>query len=342
MSNEALKAQRILLAHSNVGSFMHDWHERRRVAAVDLGYNLSVFSLSDYHPYITFPALDRKWRRRDRTLMTLYEALGKAIDECDVFIHFNGALIHPEFIDQFKGKLTVYHCADDPDASEVVSRPVARHYDICAISNPACLEMYKQWGCEKVSFWPLGAFHYEENRPSPEGAARDIPIVFVGSKLGVTSVRYVGRYLSLYTKKAFMTSMERTFPEMLAFGGGWSAGRVGDGAIPDLYRRARLGLNVHNSSGPINGRLYDLAAFGVCQICDNKRNLSLVFKEGEEIVGFDSEKECIDLMRHYLSRPEEARRIGVAAQSRFLRDYTMPAIWTRLFAAIAGFHDGRS
>jgi spore maturation protein CgeB len=294
--------------------------------------------MSDYHPYITFPALDRRWRRKDPVLMKLYEALGRAIDTCDVFIHFNGALIHPDFIDQFKGKLTVYHSADDPDASNVLSRPVANGYDVCAISNPACLEMYKKWGCRQVFFWPLGAFHYDEHAKDDEGISRDIPIVFVGSKLGVPSVRYVGRYLGLYKKKAFMTRMERVFPEMVAWGDGWQAG-PNYAAVPNLYRRARLGLNVHNSLGPLNGRLYDLAAFGVCQICDNKRNLSLVFKEGEEIVGFESARECIEVMRHYVSRPDEARRIGEAGKSRFLRDYTMHAIWTRFFDAIERIHD---
>src|SRR2546423_1345970 len=85
-------------------------------------------------PNAIFPLLDRYWRRRDAALMSFYDLLGKAIDSCDVFIHYNGALVHPEFLEQFN-KLTIYHCADDPDASDVLSRPVAPHYDICAISN---------------------------------------------------------------------------------------------------------------------------------------------------------------------------------------------------------------
>ncbi len=320
---------------------MAGWHERRRLSAIELGYKLSVFSLSDHHPYITFPALDRRWRKRDRALMAMYEVLGKAIDECDVFIHFNGLLIHPDFLAQFKRKLTVYHCADDPDASSVVSKPVARYYDMCGISNPACLDSYRKWGCANVFFWPLGAFHYDEQLASFDGP-RDVPIVFVGSKTGVTKVRYVGRFLGLYNKTRFMTAIQREFPEMVAYGAGWGSGRIADEAIPDLLSRSRLGLNLHNTLGPVNGRLYDLSAFGVCQVCDNKRNLSLVFEEGKEIVGFDSQRECVELIRYFLARPEEARQIGVAARSRFLRDYTMPAIWNRLFAILGRFYDRRA
>ena len=104
---------------------------------------MNTFGMRDLYPYTIFPRLDRAWRRRDTALMEFYEVLGEKIDQCDVFIHYNGALIHPEFLSQFN-QLKIYHCADDPDSSEVLSKPVAKAYDICAISNPACIEMYKQ------------------------------------------------------------------------------------------------------------------------------------------------------------------------------------------------------
>jgi len=327
--------QKILLAHSNVGDTMLRWHERRRRAAVALGYELSVFDMSDFHPYIIFPRLDKLWRRRDAALMRLYDGLGEAIAACDVFIHYNGALIHPEFLEQFN-QLTIYHCADDPDASAVLSRPVARHYDMCAISNVACIEMYKSWGCENTFFWPIGSYSYIEGEASVDVAPRerDIPLVFIGSKLGATNVRYIGRYLGLYRKKAFMNKIERAFPELTAYGSGWSRGWLDDDAIQGVYKRARIGFNVHNGLGPINGRLYDLAAFGVCQICDNKANLSLVFDEGREILGFNTVDECIDLIRYYSEHPAEADAIAQAGRQRFLRDYQMGPIWTEFFANV--------
>lgn len=328
-----LSALKILLAHSNHGAIFRQWHERRRRAAVALGYDLSLFNLAERHPYRIFPQLDRLWRKRDPELMKLYDELGASIDACDVFIHYNGALIHPRFLEQFR-KLTIYHCADDPDASEVLSRPVAPHYDICAISNPACIAMYESWGCRDTFFWPLGSFSYEDDDsapPPPESADRDVPLVFIGSKLGVTNVRFIGKYLGLYQKTRFMNKIERAFPELVAYGAGWSRGRVADDQVAALYRRSRVGFNVHNTLGPVNGRLYDLAAFGVCQICDNKPTLSLVFEEGSEIVGFQTARECIASIRHFLAHHEEAARIGNAARARFQRDYTTTAIWKKFF-----------
>lgn len=346
LATRSLKGKRILLAHSNVGVQMKRWHDRRQISANRLGFDLTTFCMSDLHPYTIFPQLDLKWRRRDAALMKLYEVLGKKIAESDVFIHYNGALIHPEFLAQFK-QLKIYHCADDPDASSVLSRPVANAYDIFAISNPACIEMYKSWGCKHVTFWPLGAIHFEDDLAGAKGdfemEHRDVPLSFVGSKFGVPRMRLVqripllNRIPGVYLKRAFFEKIEKAFPFIEAYGGGWAKGRIDDDQIPSLYRRTQVGLNVHNSLGPINSRLYDLAAFGVCQICDNKRNLHYVFEEGKEIVGFDTVDECIDLIRHYHAHAEEARAIGEAAHRRYMRDYTTDAIWMRFFTDITKY-----
>ncbi len=339
----ALKGKKIFLTHSNVGPQLKDWHSRREESARRQGYDLPTFAMSDVYPYTIFPRLHKRWRKRDAELMKFYDVLGEKIDQCDVFIHYNGINIHPEFLDQFKC-LNIYHCADDPDASKNVSKPVAHAYDICAISNPACMDMYREWGCEKVMFWPIGAYHYVDSLESSEieleARERDIPISFVGTKFGVTRVRYLHRIpllnkmSALYYKKAFFEKIEKEFPAMHAYGAQWERGYIDDSDVPDLYRRSQLGINVHNSLGPVNARLYDLAAFEVCQVCDNKDNLHHVFEPGSEIVGFDSREECIELMHYYLDHPEEARAIGLAARRRYLHDYTIDALWARFFADV--------
>lgn len=321
------------MAHSNSGAHRHDWHRRRQQSARELGYDLSLFALTDYHPYTIFPYLDREWKRRDKRLMKMYEALGAAIDSCDVFIHYNGALIHPEFLEQFK-KLKIYHCADDPDASKVMSKPVAMHYDMCGISNPACMDDYRQWGCKNVFYWPIGAYHFRDEMQYEEhftgSQTRDIPLIFIGSKWGVPSVRFIGKYLGLYRKRRFMEELEKKFPFIHGYGGFWSAGSIRDEEIPELYSRSQIGLNVHNSIGPVNARMFDLAAFGVCQVCDNKSTLGFAFNNNE-IVGFDTLEECIDKIAYYIEHSEEARRIGKNSQRRFLREYTIENIWKTFF-----------
>ena len=326
--------KKILMAHSNSGEHRYNWHQRRQESARQLGYDLSIFAMAEYHPYTIFPYLEREWKRRDKKLMRFYDALGEAINSCDIFIHYNGALIHPEFLEQFH-KIKIYHCADDPDASKVISKPVALHYDICAISNPSCFQDYIDWGCKNVFYWPIGAYHFKDEMQYSNlfmrEHERDVPLVFLGSKWGVPSIRFIGKYLGLYRKRRFMEKIERSFPIIKGYGGHWANGFIDDEEIPNLYNRSKIGLNVHNSIGPVNSRMFDLAAFGVCQICDSKKTLDFVFKTGQEIVGFDSLEECIDRIAFYLDHPEEARIIGENSQNRFLRDYTIENIWKNFF-----------
>jgi hypothetical protein len=341
MNKFSILSKRVLLAHSNDSPHYRMWHKNREITARQMGYQLNTFCMTDFLQPMLFPALDRLWKKRDSSLMRMYEVLGEKIDRVDVFIHFNGGMIHPEFLSQF-GQIKIYHCADDPDSSELLSRPVASSYDIHGISNPACIEMYESWGLKNVFFWPLGGFYADNLVPDliEANESRDIPLGFVGNKYGSTKYRYVSHIPLInrmswpYYKKAFFQKICNEFQSIVAFGDNWPNGRIEDSAIPDIYGRTSIGLNVHNSLGPINARLYDLAAFGVCQICDNKENLHHVFKLDEEIVGFKSTQECIDLIKYYLAHSDEARKIGVAAKKRYLKDYTTEAIWKNFFSKI--------
>jgi spore maturation protein CgeB len=73
--------------------------------------------------------------------------------------------------------------------------------------------------------------------------------------------------------------------------------------------------------------LFDLAAFGVMQVCDNRENLAKVYRLGEEVVGYETASECLALIDHYMNRPSEAREIGLAARRRFERDYSAVPLW---------------
>jgi hypothetical protein len=103
--------------------------------------------------------------------------------------------------------------------------------------------------------------------------SRDIELVFVGSKAGVPSIRYFGRFL-IYTNAgvSFCDRTKHSWFDRLRV---WlEKGTLPDEELATLYARARLGLNKHNS--PVNFR-HDLAAFSVLQICDNKAHVGKVF-----------------------------------------------------------------
>jgi hypothetical protein len=100
------------------------------------------------------------------------------------------------------------------------------------------------------------------------------------------------------------------------------------------YRKAQIGWNIHNSSGPINFRTYELAAYGVMQICDNKSNLPYIYELGREVVGFDSIEDCVALTEYYLAHATEQREIALAAWKRWRRTYTPDQVWYRLVSIV--------
>jgi hypothetical protein len=319
---------KILFVHSNSTPLMRRLHVSRAALYNRLGYDVRLLDSTEYFAPTIFPYLDKYWRKKRPDLIKFYEVLAPELDRCDLFVHYNGANIHPRFLEQFKC-IKVYHCADDPEASKVLSQPVAREYDVCAISNIACLDLYRSWGCKHVFFWPLGSSFPDDviRATSVDNSRRDIPLVFVGSRDGAAAMRYFGRLFGLYKRRRFMETVERTFPEIVAYGAGWRAGFIPDEELPGLYARSRLGLNKHNSSGPINTRLFDLAAFGTMQICDNRKHLGLVLRLDEEVAGYETLAECLELIRHYMNRPDDAQRIAAAARARFERDYSAVPLW---------------
>lgn len=344
---KSLKSKKILLLHSNSGEFLENWHIKRQHEANSLGYQLTTFNMSTLHEYVIFPQLDFLWKKKDPKLIKFYETIRTLISNCDILIHFGGALLHPEFLKQFS-VLKIYHCADDPDSSNVISKPVSHAYDIHAISNPSVLADYQSWGCKKVFFWPLGSFHYSEemsksNFTYESYLKRSNELAFVGSKYGVPRFRYfnripiIGSHHVFWRKKQFFTKLERSFPNMAAYGSYWDKGFIDNTNLCSLYEDTRIGINVHNSIGPINARLFDLAAFGVLQVCDNKDKLSSVFELDQEILGFNSINEAIDLIKNYSVDTESAFKIASNARERFLNQYTHKAIWSGFFENLNNF-----
>lgn len=329
--------QSILYIHSNADTFLGQWHVNRVQILRSLGHKVTIINMTDYLQPVMFPMLNRMYRRRESNLMRLYRHLEPLLNNHDVLIHFGGALVHPDFLSKFRIK-KVYHCADDPDSSDVLSKPVAAAYDLCAVSNPSVIDMYKVWGCPKVVFWPLGGIYSGELIKHKQYNQRQKTFAFVGSKYGVpkyrgiTKIPFFGNLDLFWNKKKFLSTIERCFPEIYAYGPYWSRGFIDNNQVNDLYNDTRIGLNLHNSLGPINTRLYDLPAHGVLQICDNKNNLNQVFSVGEEIVGYETLDEAVELMHYYSREKDEAKVIANAGRQRYLKDYRQETIMLKLIS----------
>jgi hypothetical protein len=241
----------------------------------------------------------------------MYERLEERLQGCDVLLNGAGINLHPEFVERL-GVFTVFQCFDDPESSAILSTPVAAAYDLCLVGNVAEVETYRLWGVKHAEWVPMGLLPgtYDPTLREEDilEGRRDIDLLMLIDRLSPP-------------RRSRMDKMAEAFPDGHFYGRGWPRGFLPVGEDLAMLRRTKIGPNFHNSTGPINLRLFQLPANGVMQICDNKSHLGTVYELEKEVVGFDTIEECIDLCRYYLAHDRERREIAAAGWRRVLRDY---------------------
>jgi len=299
------------------------WAARMR----DLGADVRAFGIPCPGGWWPFAQLDARYRDGDRALHAAYEALARELDAPGaVLVAAGGAMLHPAFLDQLRvPKLFV--CADDPENSANLSRPVAAHFDHCFVVNIACVDDYRAWGARSAE-WLFPVL-----RPERRAAGITERRVLYGAR-DVELAMCCDRAFGGGDRRQRLDRLLAQFPQCETRGRGWPAGEVGPREVAELYARTKIGWNLHHSIGPCNTRLLELPANGVLQLCDNRAHLGRIFELGREVVGFDTVAECIDATRYYLAHDDERRAIAAAGLRRVQRDYTEERQWQRI-AAVA-------
>jgi spore maturation protein CgeB len=314
---------RYLWVYSAADAGVEAWHQRLLARRVAAGYDVTGYCITPpriNHRWFHFPELDARWRHGDPALLAVYAGLARALIGRDALVLYNGANIHPEFAATLECH-RIYTCGDDPEATAVLSRPCSPPFDVHLVNHPGMVEVYRGWGCARVHFWPLGSTTFPEDVADlDEGrirdrAARDLTGAYIGERNPV--------------KRDRLDRLAAAFPDGLFRGLGWAGGTLPAAELGAVYRRARIGWNVHNSTGPINFRLYELAAHGVAQICDNAANLEQVFAS-DEAVGFTTIDQAIALSREILADPARQAELALRAHRRWRRDYHPDRVWERL------------
>jgi spore maturation protein CgeB len=292
------------------------WLQRMRDAGIDV--HGTVLTLNPPAHRLSWPDMDKRWKRGDKELYTMYENLARKIEDekFDVFVNWNGINTHPEFIQQLP-TFNVYGCFDDPESSEDLSKPVAAAYDLSMIGNIAEQDMYRSWGVKEVRFWPMGFFidDYDPTLTKEQilNGERDVDVTLLCERESSWRAERLDKY-------------SEAFPQGMYYGPGWPKGFWPEEERIPLFQRTKIGPNFHNSTGPINYRTYQLPANGILQICDNKSYLGGIFELNKEVVGFDTVDEAIDLTRYYLAHDDERRQIAAAGWERAVRDYNEVAV----------------
>jgi hypothetical protein len=262
--------------------------------------------------------------------MDFYNFLSGKISACDIFIHMNGIQIHPDFLKQFSC-LKIYQCADDPEASSILSKPVYSVYDYVGVSNIDCITDYIEWGAKNVFWFPLGSSFNDEKIPEfVPFKSRQRDMIFVGARNGVPYPIF-GRLFGYHRKTGFMNFIDKKFKNHFdGYGPGWTNGFIDDDKLISTYTQYKFGLNKHNSRGVINYRLFDLSALGLLQFCDNPKSLQQVFELNYEAIGYSSKEMLVNAFNYYNENQQKAEEIAYRGYIRFKKDYTRTMIWDRV------------
>ncbi|NMC50867.1 MAG: glycosyltransferase [Desulfovibrio sp.] len=93
--------------------------------------------------------------------------------------------------------------------------------------------------------------------------------------------------------------------------------------LPRFYPRSDISLNCTSMQmkGAVNQRVFDIPACGGFALTDRREQLHQAF-DPDETACYDHPDEIPDLVRHYLARPAERRRIADKARFRILAEHT--------------------
>jgi spore maturation protein CgeB len=317
-------------AYGNVRDMNEVYLARLRQCGFDVeGFCLT---LNPPGPCLSFKELDARWKRGNKTLLHLYEGLEKALESKDVLLNASGINLHPEFVESLP-VFTVFQCFDDPESSDSLSKPVAAAYDLCLVGNIAEVETYRSWGVKHAEWVPLGL---QPTIYDPSLTFEDI----LNGERDIDLFMMIDR--TAPWRKERVDKLALAFPEANFYGKGWPRGYLSNDKELEYLRRAKIGPNIHNSTGPINYRTFYLPANGVMQICDNKSHLGKIYQLDKEVVGFDTIEECIDQCRYYLVHDEERRLIAANGWKRAVTDYSEKAVFDGVIKNIDKYFTRRS
>ena len=316
-----IKKIRVLLLYENYRADAGDMYRNHILRLRAKGFDVKGFcvTLKPPGPRLSFPELDSRWKRNDSELSLLYSRLKNECSDRDVILLFNGCGLHPDFLKELK-TFNAYQCFDDPESSDQLSRPVAPSFDACFVGNIASLNQYKGWNCKNIFFRPLGFF---EEFISPDVSTGDLRINSRDLDVCLFCERVTG------FRGERLDYISQRIPNLYARGKGWPGGFISTVDLLHTYSNTKIGINLHNSTGPINLRTYVLPANGLLQICDNKFFLNDIFKLDVEAVGFNQIEELPELVDFYLKNDHLRTKIAINGWKRAVAEYNEYSVWEK-------------
>lgn len=349
---------KVIYSFNKVGFEANYW-QREIGAASNEFCEFIPFNHNDYlNPllYSRAQLLDNLYYEKHPGLLRMYADVTSLIARtgADALIVDNCFPYHPELL---KG-LDIYkvlRTTDGPLAAYDRDFAYLHAYDHVLYHSPAysrdmtMAEKLRYCGAKRFDFLPLGSFaalrDSSLNADMVSNLQREIDVLFIGAfhlnKMPILAKikKEFGKRFKAYGlinfKKNLYFNLKYGFP-------GWIRPVPFEMYVP-LYKRAKIGINIHNRGDYTVGsyRLFDLPANGVMQISDGGVYLDSFFKVGQEIEAYDSSDELIQKIDFYLSKEAERQRIAVAGYRRTITEYSINVLLQKAAAVINSGIKGR-
>jgi spore maturation protein CgeB len=328
---------KILLVGGGAEYSTHDTQEGYRTALLAAGHNVGLYAL-DWRIKVSAEYLAFAWRKTGKRSdppsyeEVLYHAgsgiLERVINQkaqnapVDWVVIVSGTFLHPYWVQLLRAAdiRTAILFTESPYQDEEQAQ-LAPLVDVCFTHERSSVPVLRQ--ANPNTFYLPHAYDPAKHFPSDaRGKARRHDVVFVGTgfwerTIALQAVDWewpTGINLGLYGAWPMLTAHSKLRRYV-------RGGIIDNGKTADLYRRAKIGLNLYRTSvhaerdtdhitcgESLNPRALELAACGVFTISDYRPEVAEVF--GDCVPVFHEPGELQDLIRYYLDHDDERQALA--------------------------------
>lgn len=311
----------------------------------EMGVDVKLYLL-DRHLATAKRWLNLKWRDRgkpydqrptwpDAIYRAGVEALEMALRfEVDWVLAISGMFLHPDVLEMMRraGLRTAVLFTESP-YDDIKQGPIARLADMCWTNERTSVNYLRQFnsrvGYLRAAYDPVR--HTPVAKVDTSVPAHDV--VFVGTGFQeridiLSAVDWSGIDLGLYGTWTLLAPKHKLRQYL-------KGGLLDNEKTVALYRQATIGLNLHRTSidyakvgaritdaESMNPRAYELAACGVFQVSDGRREVHETF--GSSVPTFSAAGELEEKIRRFLDAPGARSGLATAAR-RCIEPHTFAA-----------------
>lgn len=291
----------------------------------------------DVNTILDAQRLDDLFYAKDEKLNILYDELKNKIIEynCRAIVVDNCFPYHPDYLFDLN-ILKIMRSSDGPVCAYMRDFAYAHAYDLIAFHGPGYSEKFTMKekldyiGVKDTFFWRMGVFEemcHDKIEDDFFESNRDIDIIFIGA-LHLDKMPFLAALNKRYGKRFAhfgLSTLKRNLYFNIVHGAKCWVRPVAVPEFKKLYRRSKIGINIHNRGLHTVGsyRLFDLPASGVMQISDGGDYLNEYFSVGDEIVGYSDLETLFKKIDYYLENENERIEIARAGYEKTIACHTM-------------------